>query len=378
MWDRLFLILLSGLFWASSSFGIEARIRVRLGENLRQLSFRGFDLEFRGFEPAKRWNARNRTEWRAECRASTVFLRGPDGVENQFQGPVAVISPAGFIHVRGHPIREEIRIHPHSKGCDWVNVLRLESYLEGVVNSEFSSQWNSEAVKAQIIASRSYALAVIRENEGQLKKYYDVESSVVDQVYGGFFKEDTIAARLVRETKGMTLVAADQRPIKSFYSSQCGGVTEAPGSVWGNRKGAWKEVECPYCQKSTKGQWEWKLSAEELRKKLVSNWRTLDEVLPFYRGRRLERVRLSGKNDKGPVSKTLSGVELRGQLGPNQMRSTLTQVIWSGDGLTFKGKGWGHGVGLCQWGAKYLGEKGLNAQKILSFYYPFAELKLLW
>ena len=142
-----------------------------------------------------------------------------------------------------------------------VNQLPLEEYLVGLINCEISSAWPIEAVKAQAVIARTYALhrKMLRVNAP-----YHLESSVIDQVYEGCLIEDSRARRAVLETEGEVLTFGGA-VIQAFYHSSCGGRTEASENVWGGVQTYLKGVDCQYCLTSpTATAWEYKLPLTDI------------------------------------------------------------------------------------------------------------------
>ncbi|NBT59044.1 SpoIID/LytB domain-containing protein, partial [bacterium] len=128
-----------------------------------------------------------------------------------------------------------------------VNYLGLDDYLLGTLGSEMSPSWEIEALKAQAVASRTYALYMIKHPK---HSDYDLERSTQDQVYGGVEAEHPRVREAIQATSGEVLSFKDQ-PIKAFFHSRCGGSTETPGFVWNHHQGyPQKKVACPYCLKN--------------------------------------------------------------------------------------------------------------------------------
>ncbi|MBU6375631.1 MAG: SpoIID/LytB domain-containing protein [Bdellovibrionales bacterium] len=294
-------------------------------------------------------------------------------------------------------IRESLVIHPAKSGCSVVNVLDIEKYLDGVVNGEFSAKWNSEAVAAQVIAARSYAL--YQSKQARLNKaFFDVESTTKDQVYLGVEGEETRASQVVSKTRGVVLASAlDERgarirafpsgdlvPIKAFYHSTCGGKTDSPEDVWGQPQiGVRGGVRCLHCGSSPRFRWDVKLSNLEIDR-LFSSFgkgkvRSIEALSRFPSGR-VRQVKVGFLDGAGKFSSTvLNGSQFRSILGVERLRSTFFDVSGSATrDWIFQGRGNGHGVGMCQWGAKEMGAEGYNAEQILTHYYPQAYLVKVW
>lgn len=378
----------------------EQLVRVRLSERAFSSHLRGFDLEFyensgEGLMTVARID--RQSEWRIDCARGQVLLRSLDGSKRLVvKGRLEVRTPAGFFRFRERPYREKLSVYASSDstGCEVVNTVALEKYLDGLVNAEFSSRWSPEAVSAQVIAARTYALYRIEEAKSDGNSRFDVDATDKDQVYDGSMREDYKAARSVESTRGLVLMtenlsAAKLMPLKAFYHSTCGGMTTLPERVWStNVPGFKKGVRCPFCKGSPAFSWKAHVDATELEADLkpllprdLRQGSTLGNL-------RIERKDSSGRNDliltlwrRGSrwFTHTLSGAQFRTILGAKRIRSTQFDVQQDSVGrYVITGKGNGHGVGLCQWGAKVMGERGFNAASILSHYYPGAVLKKLW
>jgi stage II sporulation protein D len=250
---------------------------------------------------------------------------------------------------------------------------------------------------------------------GETDRHYDVDATVRDQVYDGSMKEDLRAQRLVERTRGWVLTVgqgARPSPVKAFYHSTCGGMTELPEHVWGNSFAGFRHpVHCGFCAGSPALNWQLELSAadvvEAFRKALISS----DDPHPEWArawpsgwqqalaGRRLLDLRAGRMDSEGRVSEVIttwifqdprtghqsplelriSGARFREWVGPGKFRSAAFQVITHPRGSwRFLGRGNGHGVGMCQWGAKTMGERGFKTAAILKHYYPDADLRKLW
>lgn len=262
---------------------------------------------------------------------------------------------------------------------DVVIKLDLEDYLLGVLPHEMPSSWPLEALKAQAVAARSYALVQIQMNRS---RHFDVVASTLDQVYRwspsskpqGFWASKVTQA--VEITRGEILVNSQGRPLKAYYHADCGGQTEAALWVWGGggKKSHWPRVRDRSC--GVRIPWVLHLSPRELQNQLESDGNKAD---PLYKLSVVERspsgrvhwVRLQGKNGS---SQLLTGQQLRQRLGFQRLKSTLFHVTQNKKGWVFTGRGHGHGVGLCQRGAHSLARKGWTYQRILSHYYPQARV----
>lgn len=281
------------------------------------------------------------------------------------------VSAPLFIAVNGRKYRGVMEISPADKGVLVVNELPLEDYLVGLINCEISSQWPMEAIKAQAVVARSYA---VYQKEARKNSAYHLESTVIDQVYEGCEIEDSRASRGVKETAGEVLTY-DNKVIQAFYHSNCGGHTEASENVWGFPLPYLKGVDCVYCLMAPSAKWEQSVPLKRIESLLKSNG---------YQVNGLRDIRAGRKNRSGRVTDltlfsargnlTISAVNLRKAIGYSVLRSTNFEVRTSGDDALFSGIGYGHGVGLCQWGAKQRAGNGFDYREILTYYYPGTRL----
>ncbi len=285
------------------------------------------------------------------------------------------ISAPLAVYVNGKPYRGVIEITPADKGLLVVNELPLEDYLVGLINCEISSAWPIEAVKAQAVIARTYA---INRKNARKNALYHLESSVMDQVYDGCLIEDSRARRAVTETAGEVLTY-DGAVIQAFYHSNCGGRTEAAANVWGGTSPPYlKGVECQYCLTSTSSVWEQRLTLRVIEERLKAAGLKVAGVSDIRTGVRNNRGRLKNivvVSSRGEVA--VGGDQFRKAVGYGVIKSTNFTVKVAGGEAFFSGLGNGHGVGLCQWGAKQRALDGFGYGEILSYYYPGTELKKL-
>jgi stage II sporulation protein D len=320
-------------------------------------------------------------------------------------------------------------VGPDGRSFDAVNLVPLEPYLAGVVGEEMPRYWEPQALKAQAIAARTYCLFV--KNRFGTGRSYDVKRTQSSQVYGGIGAESVQIWDAVNSTCGQVLIApelmAKNREIADFglrprievrgdmiadstrganpqsainnpqscglfpayYGSSCGGHTTSSEEVFGDSFGPLKGVPCPYCKDVAK--WElfhWPAAAFDratVTKRLIERYPNLEslgeitdltaiEESCYGSYSRLRRIRLTGATGK---TDTLRAEDLRLALDPSgrKIRSTMCLIVPSGDGWAFvSGRGWGHGVGMCQCGAEGMARLGSDVQSILRYYYPGAEI----
>jgi len=342
----------------------------------------------------------------------------PAGPDAAADGPNA----PGWVTVEGHPYRGRLEVFARDGLVTVVNVLPLEDYLLGVVPREMPSTFPLEALKAQAVAARTFALYT-RASGAYAALGYDLVPTVACQVYGGVEAEKPPATEAVRATAGEVLTYGG-RLIGAFFHSSSGGHTESAEYVWGFPRPYLKGVP-DYDQASPYFTWTLILPTAEAEARLrqagydVGRLRAVEGVPPQGPGGRyLDRlvqgsageVRLrseklrdiwglrsawfdvTARGDRieestGPVNAdTLSAVSagpevwdltaevvaVRGGQGLSLARAgglwAVAAVVTPAT-LTFAGRGWGHGVGLSQWGARGMALEGKDYRQILTYYY---------
>jgi stage II sporulation protein D len=165
-------------------------------------------------------------------------------------------------------------------------------------------------------------------------------------------------------------------PIKAFYHSTCGGITEGADRVFGERApGVSGGVQCGYCGSSPRYRWSFEVPPAEIAQALGFRVREVRVVSRWGSGR-ARSIELVGE---GGRRRRLPAVEFRHRLGAERLRSTAFEVVrQASGGFRFEGRGNGHGVGMCQWGAKEMGERGTHHARILSHYYPASQIRRVW
>ncbi|MFH0772208.1 MAG: SpoIID/LytB domain-containing protein [Candidatus Omnitrophota bacterium] len=273
------------------------------------------------------------------------------------------------IHINDRVYRGQIKALKNGKGLMIVNTVDLEEYLYGVIRNEISTWWPMEAVKAQVIAARTYALYQIKESKN---KDYDVTADVSSQVYGGVFSEKWRTNRAVDLTAGKALTYKGAI-FPAYFHATCGGATTDAALLWNINLPPLKGVNCGWCGKSPHFYWEKRMTLEEARLRLERSGYFVGGICGFEVATRDSSGRVISvavKGEGGVVE--IPGKDFRLIIGVDILRSTNFRIIIEGDCVVFNGVGWGHGVGMCQWGAYYMSRAGKKTDEILSFYYPGA------
>ncbi len=252
-----------------------------------------------------------------------------------------------------------------------VNVLGIEKYLSSVVGSEMPTKWPIEALKAQAIASRTYALKQKGNN------LFDIDSTQKNQVYNGLESRTYKTIRAVKSTRSLVLTYKNKL-INALFHSSSGGMTENSQDVWKNKYPYLTSVK-DFDKNNPKFRWQKKISSNELIDLFpkIGGLKNI-EIIDITSTGRVKNVKLIGVYG----SDQISGVVLRKRLGlkSNFVRfkffeEELNNKFPSKKGLIVFGQGSGHGVGMSQWGAKYLASRGQKAERILKHFYRGVQIK---
>jgi stage II sporulation protein D len=253
-----------------------------------------------------------------------------------------------------------------------VNNLDIEKYLYGVLAREVPHYWPTELLKAQAIAARTFVL--YRKRLARAKDY-DVTSDIYSQVYGGISSERWRATKAVDATRGRVLTYRGEI-IPAYYHAICAGHTGDAKTIFETDltplRGRW----CPFCNRARGFNWKAMFSYRQMEKRLNKygiKLRGLSYIVVGKRDRsgRVETLKVK---DKEGV-KAIKGYKFRLALGPNMIRSTNFTIKITPKGIIFRGKGWGHGVGMCQWGAFDMAKRRFDYKRILEYYYPGAKIQ---
>src|ERR1035437_636164 len=277
------------------------------------------------------------------------------------------------------------RIASKNNKIQIINTLTLEEYIKGVVPLEMpvgKGTENFEVLKAFAICVRTYAIKKLNSNNN-----YDIYGDTRDQVYGGESSERILSNKAILETRGLVLTY-NNTPAATFYHSTCGGYTEDGTNVFQTKNAPYlqsiKDGDEPYCNISPKFQWTETYRDFEFINRLRTaglvsgpDWK-LDKInvnSRFKSGRVNElQITLNGDGIKDKVVK-IYGNDIRKIIRKSDntaiLNSTLFDIsINENNIVVISGKGNGHGVGQCQWGAINLSRRGKDFLYILLHYYP--------
>ncbi|UCG77307.1 MAG: SpoIID/LytB domain-containing protein [Nitrospirota bacterium] len=272
----------------------------------------------------------------------------------------------GKLLFRGTEYSGKLEVFKSSKGLFVVNELPLEEYIKGVVKVEVAENWPLEALKAQAVAARTYAIFNIENTNNGI---YHMTSSTLSQLFKGI-KSDPDIEEAVNSTRG-EIMTYNGKAINALYHSTSGGKTELPEEVFGRSYPYLRSVKAE-CTTSPLYVWERRIPKADLKKALGNE--------------RIDRVEIRSHTKTGRVKElavleddsnmTISAAELRKKLGWRRLPSTWFEVVNKDNTVIFSGKGYGHGVGMCQWSAMEMANRGANYKEILSTFYPGTTIEL--
>lgn len=269
----------------------------------------------------------------------------------------------GVVWIGDRWYRGRVLLTRQGSGITAVNYVDIEDYLYSVVGAEAVPSWPQEALKAQAVAARTYALYKRNTSKNTV---FDLDTTTATQVYKGLGSEYTTTHQAVKATNGQIMTYNNQ-PILAVFHSSSGGHTENVEDIWTSPLPYLRGV-VDYDQTSPVFQWNKTISPSSISRIAggVGNVRALVPQKTTPQGR---IVTMQVVGDRS--SKTVAGSDLRSAL---DLRSTLFRVSPAGKGLQVSGRGFGHGLGLSQWGTYYLAQNGVNYRQILGHYYQNARL----
>jgi stage II sporulation protein D len=346
-------------------------------------------------------------QWTFTAAGNAVIATSPTGRTVSISPTPAKLQPAahGFVRIGDKSYRGEMILRRAGNDrITLINVLDMERYLIGVVPFEIGRPAGAlEAIKAQAIAARTYAIGGMGSRNAL---GFDFYATVADQVYGGATGEDTTVTRAVLETRG-EIITYQGEPIIAYYSSTCGGRTAAVPEVWPWRNGRpylksrsdmTPDGQTAYCQSSNRFRWQVSWTGDSLRHVLQQTLGTRAGN-PDFRINRIDDVRITGTTESGRaeainiladgVTHRIPADSIRWILRPDLNRSLNSSLLLElhalapneGEAISrleVSGGGWGHGVGMCQVGAIGRARAGQNYRDILQAYYTDVEIRRLY
>jgi stage II sporulation protein D len=265
----------------------------------------------------------------------------------------------------------------------FINIVPIEEYVIGVLNAEIPASWPMEALRAQAIVSRTYAYRKIRDNRDEL---FDVGSTEMYQKYD-YFGSDSRIAQAVGSTVHKIILYQNE-PIEVFFHSCSGGRTENSSDVFMKDLAYLRSIPDPYCTRDERFYWTFTADNPQVVRALKKM------NAPIQEGREVKSIRVHRRTGSGRAKEFLihfegesklvvHGNRFRIAMDPKQFKSLLISriVTQKRDGeviFIFQGRGYGHGVGMSQWGAKGMAEQGFDYRRIIEHYYRGTRIGMVW
>lgn len=349
----------------------DLKIRVSLGSDRAQV-FIATDTPYRVFDGKEHLLFRGSKI--VQARVSALDGSVQFGRQSFKTQPIILDSQKSILRLDKRTYRDvlEFSLAANHK-LQIVNELDLEDYLRGVLPSETNPNWKENALKAQAVVSRTYALFKMIENRGES---FAVSSDILSQVYGGVTSEKPSTNLAIEETAGEILVYKG-KIFPAFFHSTCGGATTKTENAWPIKPHpALRGGSCGFCNESQHYRWKANFTENELIAALKKTGRPVTAIRKFD----AEDIDESGRPRffviEHPAGKIkIPANDFRLAVSPMKMKSVFIQrIVRDGDIFQFVGRGWGHGVGMCQYGDKKMAELGYNYRQILDYYFPGSEI----
>jgi len=351
---------LFGLALAAPAQALELRVAIeRQAQQVRVGS--STDAVVRNAAGQKLGTLEARQALQARPRGNGVALKA-------WRSPQLRIEPSdnGYVWIGDRWYRGRTRLIASEQGLTAVNHIGLQPYLYSVVGAEMKADWPLAALKAQAVAARTYALYQRHRAQG---RYYDFGDTTASQVYRGIASERRQPRQAVRQTAGQ-IVTYNGTPILAAFHAASGGHTANVEDVWSRRLPYLRGVR-DFDRQAPVYQWQQTLPARTIGQRLDG----VEAVQAIEPQRRTPQGRVAALKVVGErATVRLSGPDFRQAL---DLRSTLFAVTETAQGFRFRGRGFGHGIGLSQWGARELAERGNNYRQILGHYYSDVKLTAL-
>jgi stage II sporulation protein D len=333
---------------------------VLLGDGRKEISVSGESI--RAWSDAGALVAEGSGTVKIAVRGGNILWDGGKSLSS----PIDIASASG-LRLGGKQLVGRIRVTERKGRLLAVAVVPLEEYVTAVVSREAPKTFHPEALSAVAVAVRTYALLAMGKPR---EPTHDVVSGVEDQVFDGMDNVAGVCRQAAMATAGEVLSYRGGLA-RAVYHSTCGGRTENAKDAWGSDVPYLRSVPCDDCADSPVRRWDYRMNAKEGRRvALLFGVRADGGLTLEVTGRsstgRASRVRISS----GRVAREVSAASFRREAGYSRVRSLKMEIVPVGDGWLFTGHGYGHGVGMCQWGADGMAKSGRTYRQILARYYP--------
>jgi stage II sporulation protein D len=276
-------------------------------------------------------------------------------------------SHRGSLRVGGRQYVGALEVSRQPQGLLVVNELPMEEYVSGTVRGEASERWPAEALRALAVVARTYA--VYQQSRGAGKAFHMV-AGYQDQNFAGWVAEGSPSREAARATAGQVLTW-EGRVFATFYHSDSGGFTEAAHHVFSGEVPPILGVRDEFSMESPNYTWTVTISLNAIGERLRRGGLDVGQVSGLTileRSPSFRVARMAVEHSRG--TSTLRGADFRRLIGYDALKSTLFVPTAQNGAVRFEGRGWGHGVGLSQFGAKGMADRGYTYSQILEHYYP--------
>lgn len=269
--------------------------------------------------------------------------------------------------VKARKYKDDFEISTTDKGLTIVNLVDMNNYLAGVVESEGGGGKHLEYYKVQAVMSRSYALKYRskHKNEG-----FELCDRVHCQAYHSMMRFTPLIDSAVIQTTNLIMVNPNGEPLEAYFHANCGGQTCEPQHVWNGKIDYLTTFKDTFCIYTKQAKWETRVSQDKWRDFIVKkyNYPIHDSVYAsmIFSFEQLER--------KAFYIHPVFGIPLRDLREEFNLKSTFFSCYPEGNEVVIKGRGFGHGVGLCQEGAMKMARSGIDFEQIIQFYFPGSKI----
>lgn len=370
------LILLGLLSFSSFAQSKNTLIKVRLDIGVKEVLISGIDIKVDYPLKKSKFLFRGRKSLKISCHNSDKSKSISGKVLAHYK------SVSGVITYNKKQYRGDISLIAKRDGrCDVVNEIPLEVYISTLLAKEMHPDWPIEALKAQAVAARSYAYhKIINKRLKQSTIYHDITNSEMNQVNGSFTDITYNTDLAAKETAGQILTLSSGKLTPIFFHSKCGGKTLLPEEVWSHPIEGYQSVSCPFCHKHGKKEWKRNFSSETFASYIKKAFKKASQKI---KGSHFN-IAMDSKSTpyikikKNQQIKELKKSYLRKVMGRKNAPSNYYHVTVDRNQFVLKGRGFGHGVGMCQFGTFELAQRGYNYNQILSHYFPNHKVRSLY
>lgn len=386
---------------------VSKKLRVRISKDTQQIKIRGVDLKLSDSNHLKLENSGS-ANWTIACSAKGITAKRSDSAaEIQWKSPLVIEAKSGFFQADDQLIKVSATVRLNEKSCDLYTELPFEQLVTAKMAEQNTKDWPEAALDAEVIMARSQLMhSILKQREHTL---WEIDAPRLLTLNNGeVLREDyRLLAAIKRTDSEILTLGPDPAPeIFQAHSHQaCAGKTTTPESIWGKSiPGYKKPVACPVCLTAGSEGWTTEIRERELINLMLSgiDHTGVPSQWPRDWNRWFIRARLTGIeikkrdesnrahiltlrfafNEDAQMEFDITASTFRNWIGVTTLKSTQFSVATGSvnpkiNRFTFEGRGEGHGVGLCQLGARSLATSGMSVENILKTYFPSAQIRKL-